>query len=55
VGQGTERIEETLERVLPGVPVVRIDRDAMRLKGSLEDAFDRIHSGELACSSARKC
>jgi primosomal protein N' (replication factor Y) len=46
VGQGTERVEETLERMLPGVPVVRIDRDAVRRKGSLEDAFDRIRSGE---------
>lgn len=46
VGQGTERIEETLAGVFPDVPQARIDRDSIRRKGDLEAAMERIHSGE---------
>jgi primosomal protein N' (replication factor Y) len=45
VGQGTERIEETLQLLLPDVPLVRIDRDAIRRKGMLEDALASVHAG----------
>jgi primosomal protein N' (replication factor Y) (superfamily II helicase) len=47
VGQGTERIEETLGQLFPDVPLARIDRDAMRRRGALEEALDRITSGEV--------
>ena len=47
VGQGTERIEETLRQLFPDVPLARIDRDAMRRRGALEDTLDRITSGEV--------
>jgi primosomal protein N' (replication factor Y) len=47
VGQGTERIEETLGGIFPGVPLVRIDRDNTRRKGELDAAMERIHSGEV--------
>jgi primosomal protein N' (replication factor Y) len=47
VGQGTERIEETLGRLFPDLPLARIDRDAMRKRGSLEEAIERIHRGEV--------
>jgi primosomal protein N' (replication factor Y) len=47
VGQGTERIEETLAQLFPGVPLARIDRDAMRHRGALEDALERITRGEV--------
>ncbi|MEQ1581883.1 MAG: primosomal protein N' [Steroidobacteraceae bacterium] len=47
VGQGTERIEETLGNIFPGVPLVRIDRDNTRRKGELDAAMERIHSGEV--------
>ncbi|NJD31305.1 MAG: primosomal protein N' [Gammaproteobacteria bacterium] len=47
VGQGTERIEETLARLFPGVPLARIDRDAVRRKGALEEALDRVTRGEV--------
>lgn len=47
VGQGTERIEETLTNLFPAYPLERIDRDAMRKRGSLEAALDRVHSGEV--------
>jgi primosomal protein N' (replication factor Y) len=47
VGQGTERIEETLTKLFPGVPLERIDRDAVRRKGALEAALDRVTSGAV--------
>jgi primosomal protein N' (replication factor Y) len=47
VGQGTERIEETLLRLFPELPLARIDRDAMRRRGSLEETIERIHRGEV--------
>jgi primosomal protein N' (replication factor Y) len=45
VGQGTERIEETLRALLPDVPLVRIDRDAVRRKGELEAALADVRDG----------
>jgi primosomal protein N' (replication factor Y) len=47
VGQGTERIEETLAVLFPSCALERIDRDAMRKRGSLEAALQRIHDGEV--------
>ncbi len=47
VGQGTERIEETLARLFPDVPLARIDRDAVRRRGALEEVIERIHRGEV--------
>ncbi len=47
VGQGTERIEETLGNIFPDVPLVRIDRDNTRRKGELDAAMERIHSGAV--------
>jgi primosomal protein N' (replication factor Y) len=47
VGQGTERIEETLGALFPQVTLARIDRDAVRRRGALEDTLQRIHSGEV--------
>ncbi|HWJ04639.1 MAG TPA: primosomal protein N' [Steroidobacteraceae bacterium] len=47
VGQGTERIEETLAAMFPDVPLVRIDRDAMRRRGALEQTLQRVQSGEV--------
>jgi primosomal protein N' (replication factor Y) len=46
VGQGTERIEDALDELFPGVPVVRVDRDTIRKRGEIEAALDRVHSGE---------
>jgi primosomal protein N' (replication factor Y) len=46
VGQGTQRIEETLARLFPAAPIVRLDRDAVRRKGQMESAFGRVTSGE---------
>jgi primosomal protein N' (replication factor Y) len=47
VGQGTERIEETLQQLFPNAPLARIDRDSMRRKGELEATLDRVQSGDI--------
>jgi primosomal protein N' (replication factor Y) len=47
VGQGTERIEETLAAMFPESPLARVDRDAMRRRGALEEALQRVQSGEV--------
>ncbi len=46
VGQGTERVEETLAGLFPDRPIVRLDRDVVRKRGDLESAVNRISSGE---------
>jgi len=45
VGQGTERIEETLSRLFPGYPMVRIDRDTTQRKGAMQEKLDEIRTG----------
>jgi primosomal protein N' (replication factor Y) len=45
VGLGTERSETLLRSEFPDFPVIRIDRDTTRLKGSLDAYMDRINSG----------
>ncbi|MFL6575660.1 MAG: primosomal protein N' [Povalibacter sp.] len=47
VGQGTERIEETVERLFPGMPLARIDRDSMRRKGELEATLEQVDRNEV--------
>jgi primosomal protein N' (replication factor Y) len=42
-GAGTERIEEGLKRLFPGVRVARIDRDSTRRKGSRAALFEAVH------------
>lgn len=46
VGQGTERIEETLAALFPGVTCIRLDRDVVRRRGDMEEAMRRMASGE---------
>ena len=45
VGQGTERVEQTLNELFPEAPLVRIDRDVIRHRGHIEKALDDISSG----------
>lgn len=45
VGQGTERVEETLAALFPGVEIARLDRDVVRKRGDLEEVVGRIASG----------
>jgi primosomal protein N' (replication factor Y) len=46
VGQGTERVEETLARLFPEAPLARLDRDTASARGSIQTVLDRVHSGE---------
>jgi primosomal protein N' (replication factor Y) len=46
VGQGTERVEETLTRLFPHAPLARLDRDTASARGSIQTVLDRVHSGE---------
>ncbi|MBT1444093.1 primosomal protein N' [Shewanella sp. JM162201] len=45
-GIGTEQLEQVLKAEFPKYPVVRIDRDTTRLKGSLEQHLAAIHRGD---------
>jgi primosomal protein N' (replication factor Y) (superfamily II helicase) len=46
VGQGTERVEQALQELFPGVGLARIDRDTTRRKGALDRLLDEVHSGQ---------
>jgi primosomal protein N' (replication factor Y) len=46
VGQGTERVEETLTSLFPDLPIARLDRDVVRRRGDLESVVSRVASGE---------
>jgi primosomal protein N' (replication factor Y) (superfamily II helicase) len=45
VGQGTERVEETLSSLFPDVEIARLDRDVVRRRGDLEEVVGRVASG----------
>jgi primosomal protein N' (replication factor Y) len=46
VGQGTERVEETLARLFPEAPLARLDRDTATARGAMEAVLGRVHRGE---------
>ncbi|HUJ52661.1 MAG TPA: primosomal protein N', partial [Steroidobacteraceae bacterium] len=46
VGQGTERIEQTLQTLFPGAAVARLDRDVVRRRGDMEEVMRRVSTGE---------
>ncbi len=46
-GTGTERIEEELGKTFPGKRILRIDRDSVSRKGEAEEAFAKVHRGEV--------
>lgn len=45
IGLGTERTEALLQTEFPDYPVIRIDRDTTRRKGSLDEYVQTINSG----------
>lgn len=47
LGRGTQRVEESLQGLLPAARIVRIDRDSTRRKHAAERAFDAVHRGEV--------
>jgi len=46
LGSGTERVEATLQELLPEAKLIRIDRDTTRRKNSLETMLKSIHDKE---------
>jgi primosomal protein N' (replication factor Y) (superfamily II helicase) len=48
VGLGTQRLQETLEKHFPEVPIIRIDRDNTRLKGAMQELLSQIHEQKKA-------
>ncbi|MBK1723300.1 primosomal protein N' [Thiocystis violacea] len=47
LGQGTQRLEDELRPLFPGVSIARIDRDSTRRKGELARLFDAAQRGEI--------
>ncbi|MBI4006231.1 MAG: primosomal protein N', partial [Gammaproteobacteria bacterium] len=45
IGHGTQRLAETLEKILPSAHLIRIDRDSTRRKGAMQSMLNDIHSG----------
>jgi len=45
VGQGTERVEETLERLFPEAPLARLDRDTAAARGGMQAVLAEVQSG----------
>src|SRR5258708_36411819 len=46
VGQGTERVEETLARLFPDAPFASLDRDPATGRGVMEAVLDCVHHGD---------
>ncbi len=46
-GEGTERVESSLQAALPSLRMARVDRDATRKRGSAEKIFAQAAKGEL--------
>jgi primosomal protein N' (replication factor Y) len=46
-GFGTERVEAEVKKACPGARVARLDRDAIRKKGSLASLLSRFRAGEI--------
>jgi primosomal protein N' (replication factor Y) len=47
VGQGTQRVEETLQELLPGARIARVDRDSTARKHALREVLGRVRAGEV--------
>jgi primosomal protein N' (replication factor Y) len=46
-GAGTEKVEEAVSTLFPGVKVGRLDRDVVKKRGALEDTLAGFRSGEI--------
>ncbi len=47
IGQATQRLEQTLQTLLPNARIARVDRDSMRSKDALTDMLTQVHAGEV--------
>lgn len=45
-GEGTEQLEQLLERRFADIPVHRVDRDAMRRRGDMDRVVERVRRGD---------
>ena len=45
LGVGTQRVEEEVREAVPSAPLIRMDRDAVRLKGAHSALFEKMRSG----------
>ncbi len=48
LGTGTERVEEVLRSTFKKVPVIRMDYDSTRLKGSIEAIYEKVNKSKEA-------
>ncbi len=46
-GHGTQRLEQTLQALLPSARIVRVDRDSMRNKDALTQVLTQVHQQEI--------
>lgn len=47
LGQGTQRVEETLAAILPDAKIVRVDRDSTSRKNDWENLYQKIENKEI--------
>ena len=47
LGIGTERLEDELKGLFPGVPLARVDRDSTRRQGALDRILAAVRRGEV--------
>ena len=47
VGQGTQRLESTLQKLLPEARILRVDRDSTQRKNALSAMLEKIHAQEI--------
>lgn len=48
IGLGTQRLEQTLAKYFPDVPMIRVDRDNTRRKDAMQDLISQIHQEKRA-------
>lgn len=46
LGLGTERIENAIKKLFPGISAIRIDQDSTRKKNALQNILHKIQTGE---------
>ncbi len=47
VGHATQRLEQTLQHLLPSAKIARVDRDSMRNKDALTDLLTQVHHQQI--------
>lgn len=48
IGLGTQRLQETLTKHFPEIPIIRVDRDSAKKKGAMEELFKQINTEKKA-------